>query len=111
MDEQELLAIEQWAQAAKDHGGCGMTCSGVDDLLAVVAEVRRLQAELAGYVKGYDPKELRPAVGVPVVACGDDWWDVMVFDGDVFTSQMPFRKSWCRADQVTRWYPMVGGGR
>lgn len=47
MTEEELRAIEQWAQAAKGYGGCGMTCSGVDDLLALVAEVRRMRAELA----------------------------------------------------------------
>ena len=49
MTEQELQAIERWAVAAKDHGGCGMTCSGVDDLLTLCKEARRLQAELARY--------------------------------------------------------------
>jgi hypothetical protein len=109
MDEQVLLAIERWAADAKNHGGCGMTCSGVDDLLAMVAEVRRLQAELAGYVKGYDPQKTLPEVGQVVRV---KTWYNSYRDASLISDKM-----WCwngdthTLTAVSRWYPLPGGER
>lgn len=111
MDEQELLVIEQWAQAAKDHGGCGMTCSGVDDLLAMVAEVKRLRAELAGYVGGYDPRERMPEPGVKVLvqskSGGLDSASIRVWADT--GEQMWQGRGWSAPiGYARRWYPAGG---